>query len=481
VCALPPGFNASNDGVVVYDSPRNLYWSSGAIPIDLGARRDNVLSRILRIRVIAVALALAAGTIARAETDRTDFLSLLHDGRFAVAREALRRNGPPVEAEDLFFDAFVTYWQTVFDDENPGLQVELEDQLGSAIRAAKGGDVLWGGSSHLLLAGVRASQRRPLAAAQEAKKAKRLLESATSAGADTTDALFGLGTYNYVADTVPSYVKGLRALLFLPKGDRTLGLSQLSTAAETSRYFALEARTLLITIYANKHERRYREAVAERDRLLASWPDTIASSYASARLDLSLGRYESAIERLARAEERARGFGDVDPVVSSCIELLRARVELAAWRPDRAQKTAERALSVGRGLSPSIRDDIEAVRSSAARQAAGIDWPTTEEQATFEALASAQPNRPILALLAGDAALRAGKASDALRWFSRAAASGLPAELQPGCKLRQGQAEDLLGHRDSALVLYKSVAGVSGFIARDGAYYYQQSPYPISP
>jgi tetratricopeptide (TPR) repeat protein len=446
------------------------------------------LSRILRIRVIALALALAAGTIARAEADRAEFLSLLHDGRFAAAREVLRRNGPPVGAEDLFFDAFVTYWQTVFDDENSGLRVELEEQLDSVILAAKGDDAIWGGSSHLLLAGVRALQRRPLAAAQEAKKAKRLLESATTADADTSDALFGLGTYNYVADTVPSYVKGLRALLFLPKGNRKLGLSQLSTAAGKSRYFALEARTLLITIYANKHERRYREAVLERDRLLESWPDTIASSYASARLDLSLGRYESAIERLAQAEKRARSFGDVDPVVSWCIELLRARAELAAWRPDRAQATAERALARGRGLSPSIRHDLEAVRSAASRQAAGIDWPSagsaetpSEEQATFEALASAQPNRPILALVAGDAALRAGKADDALRWFSRAAAAGLPAELQPGCRLRQGQAEDLLGHRDNALALYKSVAGVSGFVARDGAYYYQQSPYRIAP
>lgn len=439
------------------------------------------MSRVLRIRVIALALALLAGTMARAEADRTEFLSLLHDGRFAAAREVLRRNGPPVGPEALFFDAFTTYWELVFDDDNRVLRGTLEDQLDTVILAAKGDDALWGGSSHLLLAELRASQRRPFAAAQEAKKAKRLLESVTTAGADTTDALFGLGTYNYVADTVPSYVKGLRALLFLPKGNRQLGLSQLSTAAEKSRYFALEARTLLITIYASKHERRYREAIVERDRLLVSSPDTIASSYASARLDLSLGRYDAAIERLARAEERARRFGDVDPVVSLCIELLRAKAELAAWRPDRAQATAERALAHGLGLSPSIRNDLEAVRSSASRQAAGIRWPPAEDQANFEVLALAQPDRPLLALLAGDAALRAGKANDALSWFSRAAASDLSTDLQAGCKLRQGEAEDLLGRRDNALALYRIVAGVSGFVSRDGAYYYQQSPYGIAP
>jgi hypothetical protein len=57
-----------------------------------------------------------------------------------------------------------------------------------------------------------------LAAAYEAKKAKRLLESASKAGANTADALFGLGTYNYLADTVPSYVKGLRRSSSCRKG-----------------------------------------------------------------------------------------------------------------------------------------------------------------------------------------------------------------------------------------------------------------------
>jgi predicted Zn-dependent protease len=438
----------------------------------------------------AMAVAFAGGSRAGPGTDRAAFLALLHDGRFGAAEEELRRNGPPVRPEDLFLEAFITYWRLAFDDENPEVRAALDEGLDRAIDAAEaaqsvdGGAAVWGGSAHLLLAGLRAQQRRPLAAAVEAKRAKRLLESASSAGADNPDALFGLGTYNYLADTVPSYVKGLRALLFLPKGDRAKGLEQLAAASANSPVFALEARIFLVTIFANKREGLYNRAIEECGRLLAAFPDSIASAYAAARLDLSLGRNASSIDRLNRAERRARDLGDVDPVVLRCIELLRARAELSALRPDRAEATARRALATGQGLGPSIREDLEAVHKAAARQSEGIAWPPdvaslnpSQETAAFAALASAQPERPLLALLAGDGALRAGRAQEALEWFARATDAKLPPELQGGCLFRQGQAEDLLGHRSQALEYYGRIAATRGFVAKDAALYYQQTPY----
>ena len=206
------------------------------------------MTRGIRIRAAACALAVAGGAAARAETDRSAFLSLLHDGRFQAASQALGEPPGAGGLEGLFFTSFVTYWRLVFDDDNKALQNKLEQQLSTTIDAAAdagdGGEAaLWGGLSHLLMAELEASQRRPIAAAFEAKRAKKLLESPTLQGGARVDALFGLGTFNYVADTVPSYVKGLRALLFLPKGNRTVGLNQIAAAASSSRYFALEART----------------------------------------------------------------------------------------------------------------------------------------------------------------------------------------------------------------------------------------------
>ncbi|HZN55646.1 MAG TPA: hypothetical protein VFB67_10040 [Candidatus Polarisedimenticolaceae bacterium] len=433
---------------------------------------------------VALALLLAPTGPAhgRSEADRAAYLALLHDGRFDAAQAALDARPGAVGAEELFFDAFTTYWRLIFDDENPELQALLESQLESAIAAAESGSAqggsahaaLWGGTSHLLLAQLRASQRHPLGAAFEAKKAKRMLEVASREGADTSDALFGLGTYNYMADTVPSYVKGLRALLFLPKGNRELGLSQIREAAEKSRTFGLEARILLVTVYANKHERLYDQAIAERDRMAREAPPSIATIYAGARLDLSLGRNDASLARLARAEERAGTLGDVDPVVLRSIDLLRARAEYALLRPDLAAVTAERALAAGRGLGPVIKHDLEEIRASSKRESQGIEWSRIHE---VDQLARAHPDRPLLALLAGDAALRAGRAEEAVDWLAKASSSRLPPALDAACKLRQGQASDLLGRRPEALALYKSAAQTPGFSAKDAALYYQRAPY----
>jgi len=447
------------------------------------------VKRGVRMAGIALAATAAGATAFAAGPRPPEILALLHDGRFDAARDALRKDGPPTGPENLFLDAFTTYWRLVFDDENDAVRSTLEGQLQATVDAAEaahgqGDAALWGGSAHLLLAELRASQRRALAAAFEAKKAKRLLESETLQGSAATDALFGLGTFNYVAGTVPSYVKGLRALLFLPRGDRDLGLRQLEETAAKSRYFALEARTLLVTIYANKRERLYAQALDERDRLVTAAPEAIAGAYASARLELSLGRNDLAMAQLARAEARARELGDVDPVVLRCIDILRARAELASFRPDRAQATTERALASGAGLSPGLKRDLDEMRLVATNLARGVAWPQDaaedgprDEEARFAALAAKRPEIPVFALVAGDAGLRAGRAQEALDWLTRAASTGLPIEWQAGCQFRQGQAEDLLGRRSRALEIYKKVSATSGFVARDGAYYLQQSPY----
>lgn len=461
--------------------------------IEIGAGKE---SRVRSVAfMVAAALLAAPASLVRGEdaAGRSAYLALLRDGLFDAARA--RADVPAPRAEDLFFAAFTTYWRLVFDDENPELQSVLESQLDAAVAAADAEDhaakgesaaSLWSGSSHLLLAQLRASERRPLAAAFEAKKAKKLLEVAARRGADTSDALFGLGTYNYMADTVPSYVKGLRALLFLPAGNRDRGLAQLERAAAESRYFAFEARVLLVTIYANRHERLYDRAIHQKDLLLRQSPDSIASLYAAARLDLSLGRNDSAVALLSRAAARAHGLTGVDPVVLRSIDLLLARAEFARIRPDLTSATTRAALATGSGLSPSIRKDLEELQAASERLASGIDWANTapkddsvSEAERWAALAKERPERPILALLAGDASLRAGKPDEALVWLNRASTSTLPPALRAGCELRQGQASDLLGRRPQALDFYRRAADTPGFVAKDAAVYYQQTPYRI--
>jgi len=437
----------------------------------------------------ALAVTSTADAPVAVSDDRAAYLECLHDGRFSAAVE--KNASGKDDAERRFFAAFITYWRLVFDDDNTKLQALLDHQLETVVSAAEaaardgtGTPFLWGGNGHLLLGQLRAWEKRPMAAAFEAKKAKRALETAVTNGAAAPDAYFGLGTYNYMADALPGFVKGLRALLFIPPGNKARGLEQLETAARESRFFAFEARVLLVTIYANRHEKQYARAIEQRDRLIAQAPDTVASLYASARLDISLGRNDAAIAALDRASRRAGRFRDVDPVVLRSIDLLRARAEFGALRPDLAGETARAALASGAGLSPSIHQDLTQIVAASERLAQGVDWSalpdaaaTADAAAAIEAYAGSKPDRPMLALLAGDANLRAGRATQASEWLERASSSNLPPAAKAGCQLRQGQAADLLGQRAKALEFYKRAAETPGFSAKDAAFFYSQAPF----
>lgn len=239
------------------------------------------------MRRIALGLAVAAlfgttwGASAPAPHATDDLfrraLALVHDGRFEAARAALLASaGKDAEPATLFLLAFTDYWTLLYDPDDPDLRARFERGIETSVEAAEragkrgaAGAEIWAGTSRLLLAQFRALEKRPLAAAREAGRAKRILEDA-SGGADGTEALFGLGTYNYMADRVSAFVKGIRAILFLPGGDRERGLEQLAKAAADSRFFALDARLLLATIHASRKERNFDLATAEMERAVAS-------------------------------------------------------------------------------------------------------------------------------------------------------------------------------------------------------------------
>ena len=95
----------------------------------------------------------------------------------------------------------------------------------------------------------RALRGERLTAAREGGRIKRALDRALALDPGLTDAYFGLGLYRYYADVVPAGARLLQWLLFLPGGDRTLGLQQMKEARERGQLLASEADFQLHLIY----------------------------------------------------------------------------------------------------------------------------------------------------------------------------------------------------------------------------------------
>jgi hypothetical protein len=469
----------------------------------------------------AIAQFLSGGPAAPSDP-RWEALRLVHEGRFEEADELLAGGGrAPSDPSIGFLRAFVTYWQLFYDSEDPALRQQFERRLDEAVAAAEarldrapedGEAALWAGSARLLRAHLYAASRRPVASAFEAKRAKRWLERAGDSESWADEAAFGLGAYLYVADRVPALVKGVRALLLLPGGDRQKGLALLQRAASSSRFFSLDARLLLVTLCAHPKERLYEEALRQAEAAVAERVPALAALHVAGRLHLGLGQLDRAEDLLDRALSRAASSRRTAPSVVAAIALDRARLELARFRPDRALERLDPARFEGPGLPPGLARSAAELRASAAalaRAPNGADARRALDGGAREAgsfgralaalerernegveaslpallgLAESDPEDATWGLLAGRALLLAGRPQEAVRMLrcDQREASLPPPWVGP-CHLLEGQAADLLGDRRKALAHYRKAERAPAFPSRDAARFYQQSPYRSGP
>lgn len=454
-------------------------------------------------------------------------LRLLHDGRFDEADQQAADLAArvPEAPGPRFLQAFVSWWRLLYDDENRTLASQFEERLS---RSAAAGDAavrsreatveatVWGGYSHLLLAQLRATQGRSLAAAREAREARRLLGRAHERAPESPEPQFGLGTYNYYADRVSAVAKGIRFLLGLPAGDRESGLSQLDVAARRSRYFALESRLLLVTIFSGRHERKFTRALQESTRALALHPESIAVLDAAARLDVSLGSADRAALRLDRALAIAGRAPRTDPSVLAGLRLQRARAEFSRFRPDLALEWLQPLLAGNGAASPArTRREAEALAAAAARLtgespsatrevaatgtgSAGLSraaWARLREALQIERtdgipsalrswgrLAEETPEDPALCLLFGRSLLLSGHGAEASRWVQRTdGCRDLPDEWIGPCRLLEGRAADLSGERSKAVESYRKALKAPPFLESSAVYLHLETPFPAVP
>ena len=129
-----------------------------------------------------------------------------------------------------------------------------------------------GGTAHILRTQLLGRQKKAMAAANEAKRGRRVLLQTQD-----PDALFGLGSYNYSIDQLQGAARSLRAVMGIPAGDREEGLRQLERAAREGTRFGLESRLLLMSIYAGKRERQLVAASRQAERLVAEHGEAVVA------------------------------------------------------------------------------------------------------------------------------------------------------------------------------------------------------------
>ena len=89
-------------------------------------------------------------------------------------------------------------------------------------------------------------------AAGDGKEALPLVERAAELDPDNIDVKLGFGIYNYYAAVIPEqYPIVTPLMIFLPSGDKELGIKQLKSIAVNGKYTKYEAYYFLMTLYYN--------------------------------------------------------------------------------------------------------------------------------------------------------------------------------------------------------------------------------------
>ncbi len=381
-------------------------------------------------------------------------LEQLHQGRFQAAEAVIAgfpSDSRAARAEKSFLTSFTTYWKVLYDPNNERLRERFEGELLDAIREGEaylGGSPedarasLFLGSAHLLRAQLRAAEKKVLPAAYEAKKSRKMLLRALNESGSGPDSCFGLGTYEYYADQLPAIVKGLRFLLFIPGGNRELGLRRLERAAGQGSLFRFEARVVLLTIYTGSKEHLHDDALRHAGLLLEEQDRSVTALHAVAKLYLSLGRPDQASDLLEEALSLAISPKGTADEVLAALYFQAALAEYRRFRPQAAAVRLGWLLETGRTLPEGMaREARDLLQRSHRMEIAGN-------------------GSALKRMMDGRQQLLQGGHEKAGRLFSVAVDSdSLPAEFRNRCRLLAGQAADLAGNRAAARRWYREAGG----------------------
>ena len=253
--------------------------------------RDLLPARGLLLAAFALACSANAAGAADAgrahDTEARAALDLVYDGDFHAAEARLAALAA-AHADDPvlpYLQALALEWRLEQDPTSRAHDGEVlafaDRSLGLAdrslaVQAGDGRALLARGAAHGVKSRLHLFRWEKGPAAREAVRMRASLAAAArGAGEDALDLDFGLGLYDYYADTLPRFFKVVSFVLRIPGGDRERGLAAIARVARGGSLFHDdEARVQMYEIhsYFEKKPDRAVHWIREMARLHRGWP-----------------------------------------------------------------------------------------------------------------------------------------------------------------------------------------------------------------
>ena len=226
---------------------------------------SNIGQRSMKQLSLAVICMIAATTISRAQwiLIKADGDTILQRGinhvynvEFESAHEDFKKVIAlyPNHPSGYFLDAMVDWWKIYLDRRNSSGNAQFLKKIDKVISVC---DQMLDSSAHNITAlffkggaiGFRgryhAMRDNMFSAAEDGRIALDIIQECQKVAPGNHDIMLGTGLYNYYAAALPEKYPALNTIMvFLPRGDKILGLAQLKAAARNGKYAANEAKNI---------------------------------------------------------------------------------------------------------------------------------------------------------------------------------------------------------------------------------------------
>ncbi|MFZ1731576.1 MAG: tetratricopeptide repeat protein [Bacteroidota bacterium] len=241
------------------------------------------------------------------ETLISDGIRNTYSMRFESADAAFQKvaKAYPDHPAGPFLLAMVEWWRILIDIDNEARDDHFYDMLDEVVDLCddrldnnerdiaglffKGGSI--GFKGRLL-----ATRKSWVKAATTGKEALPVVMDAAEIAPDNADLAFGTGIYDYYAAVLPDRYPVLKPLMmFLPEGNKALGLKELKLAADKGKFANYEAMYFLMQVYYS-NENKPSSALTYARKLLAEFPENPVFHRYLGRIYIKLGNWERAAQ-----------------------------------------------------------------------------------------------------------------------------------------------------------------------------------------